>query len=457
MNTLNISDKIPFFKKFLTGESRTILIKKNIIGSSILKGISILVSFLLVPLTIDFVNPTRYGIWLTLSSLMSWFSFFDIGLTHGFRNKFAEAKALGDTQKAKEYVSTTYASLTILFGSLILIVIPINYFIDWSSILNISDIYRDELRTVFGILIFFFCCTIILQIISTLVIADQRNALSSMIHVAGQILTLIIIFLLTRIYSEGNLSVLALALSGSPVLILIISTIFLFTRKYKEYRPSFANIKFSYVKDILGLGSKFFIITSSMLFIFQLINVIISRNLGPETVSQYNIAYKYFSIVMMIWSIVMAPFWSAFTDAYTKNDYNWMKKMLFRLEKIWLISIPLMIIMLSFSNIFYKYWLHNALTVSFTISIFVALYIIINMRGSLYMALINGIGKLQLQLYIYLIFALLAYPLMNYFCKKWGIPGLLLIPSIVYLIQAISGQIQIHKILNKKCSGIWDK
>ena len=44
---------------FTKGDSRTILLKKNIIMSIILKGISILASLAIIPATIDFVNPTR--------------------------------------------------------------------------------------------------------------------------------------------------------------------------------------------------------------------------------------------------------------------------------------------------------------------------------------------------------------------------------------------------------------
>ena len=54
-----------------------------------------------MPLTIDFVNPTQYGIWLTLSSLLAWFSFFDIGLSLGFRNRFAQAKANGVDERQR--------------------------------------------------------------------------------------------------------------------------------------------------------------------------------------------------------------------------------------------------------------------------------------------------------------------------------------------------------------------
>ncbi len=57
---------------------RTFNVGKNILFSFILKGISIIISFLLVPLTIDYLNPSEYGIWLTLSSILGWINLFDI-------------------------------------------------------------------------------------------------------------------------------------------------------------------------------------------------------------------------------------------------------------------------------------------------------------------------------------------------------------------------------------------
>ena len=81
---------------------------RNIVLSFFAKGISVASSLLIVPLTIHYVNPTQYGIWLTLSSIIGWVAFFDLGLGNGFRNRFAEAKAQGDLELAKNYLSTTY-------------------------------------------------------------------------------------------------------------------------------------------------------------------------------------------------------------------------------------------------------------------------------------------------------------------------------------------------------------
>lgn len=111
---VNIRSKI--YSYFTKGNERSVIIKKNIAASLVLKCVSILISLQVVPLTIDYINPTKYGIWLTLSSIIAWLSYFDLGFAHGFRNRFAEAKAKGDIRLAKEYVSTTYAVLFLLFS-----------------------------------------------------------------------------------------------------------------------------------------------------------------------------------------------------------------------------------------------------------------------------------------------------------------------------------------------------
>ena len=83
---------INFFTK---GHERSIKAKKNIAASFVIKGLSIAISLVMVPMTIHYINPTQYGIWITLSSIIGWFSFFDIGFGNGLRNRFAESIAMG--------------------------------------------------------------------------------------------------------------------------------------------------------------------------------------------------------------------------------------------------------------------------------------------------------------------------------------------------------------------------
>ena len=239
-------------KRILTeGDPRSLIIKRNIIGSSILKCVSILISLQVVPLTIDFVNPTQYGIWLTLSSIIAWLSYFDIGLAHGFRNRFAEAVALNDVDLAKKYVSTTYALLFLLFTSILLITLVINSFVNWSNILNIDEIYNEELRVVFGILACFFCTDIVSGVFSKMLIADQKTALVSLIQTGGQLLAFICIYILTKTIT-GSLTILALSFSGIPCLLMLVVSICVFRgKKYRIYKPSIKSVQFSLAKNIL--------------------------------------------------------------------------------------------------------------------------------------------------------------------------------------------------------------
>ena len=57
------------------GSERSIKAKKNVLSMLFIKGGSILVGLLLVPLTLEYVDSESYGIWLTLSSMVAWISF----------------------------------------------------------------------------------------------------------------------------------------------------------------------------------------------------------------------------------------------------------------------------------------------------------------------------------------------------------------------------------------------
>jgi len=141
---------------FTKGHVRSLKAKKNILISFILNGFSILVSFLLVPITLEYLNPTKYGIWLTLSSIMGWLNFFDIGLGNGLRNKLTEAFALNDLKLAKSYVSTTYAIIALITAVVYVIFLVIMPFLNWEVIFNIPIETASELNKVIIIVFTFF-------------------------------------------------------------------------------------------------------------------------------------------------------------------------------------------------------------------------------------------------------------------------------------------------------------
>lgn len=438
------------------GNERTKNIKKNIVGSIIIKGASIIIQLLLVPLTLGYLNSELYGIWLTLSSIMLWLSFFDVGFTLGLKNRLAEAIALGNYDKGKSLVSTTYFMMIIIFVPLGFILEAIVPYINWSSFLNVSLDYNEQLVQVVQVIVACFCLQMIFNVIASVLAAFQKVALSSLFPVIGNFLALIIIYFLTKFTSSSLLN-LALAISYLPVLVYIVSSIIFFKGTLKRVAPSFKHIDLSLIKDIFNLGFRFFIIQIQMIVLYQSTNILISNISSPIDVTSYNLAYKYISIALMLFNIILGPIWPAFTDAYTKKDYAWMNDVYRRMVQIYGILCLAILIMLVVSPFAYNLWFGDKAVVPFFMTISVALYVIIHSWDSLQVVLINGIGCVTIQTVVTVIGLVLHIPMSLFLGKYWGALGVVFSMIIINSIYSIIFTIQIRKVLHKRAYGIWSK
>lgn len=207
---------------FRQGDSRTLLMKKNIIASFLLKGGSIIVSFLLVPMTLGYLNPYEYGIWLTLNSVLSWVYLLDIGLGNGLRNKLAEARAKGDMQLGKIYVSTTFFFMTLIIVVFYGLFLIGQNFLDWYSILNVDPAKVDNLGSIVTVVMAFFCLSFVFKLIGNVYMAWQLPAMNDLLAFVGSLISLVIIFILTKT-SSGSLFDVAMTFSAIPAVVYAIA------------------------------------------------------------------------------------------------------------------------------------------------------------------------------------------------------------------------------------------
>lgn len=444
------------FSFFTKGHKRSITAKKNIVASFAIKGVSIAISLVMVPITIHYVNPTQYGIWLTLSSIIGWFSFFDIGFGNGLRNKFTESIAKGEHEKARIYVSTTYAILSIIISVVLLLFFCINPFLNWSRILNSPPEMAGELGVLALIVFVFFCLQFVLQLIITVMTANQQPAKASLLFFFGNLVSLLVIFILTKT-TAGNLVYLGTVFSITPVAVIIVSSIWYYSHEYKRYAPSFKYVKFKYSYDLMSLGLKFFIIQIASVIFYQTSNVIIAQLFGPIQVTPYNIAFKYFSVIPMFFGIMLTPFWSAFTEAWSKNDLVWIRSIMRRLKRIWVVLVVIAFVMLVIANHTYEVWVGKDIIVPLSMSTAIFFYVIINAWNGIFSNFLNGIGKIRLQLYIAVIGSSINIPLAIVLGKALGIYGVVLATVIVSLMSAIILPIQYNKIICNTAQGTWIK
>lgn len=439
---------------FFDSHERSINANRNIIALFLIKGCSVVISLLLIPLTLHYISSIKYGIWLTLSSIIAWFGFFDIGFGNGLRNKLTEALANGETTLARKYISTTYAILILIILIILVLFLIINPFLDWTKILNTQADMASELSKLAVMVFISFCIQFVLQLLTIVITSDQKPAKTAFINLLGNILTLIIIFILTK-STKGSLLYLGATLSFTPILVLLSASFWYYKREYKEYTPGLKYVDFSYAKSLMALGIKFFIISICAVIIFQTNNIIIAQLLGPNEVTSYNIANRYFGIILTLFSILMTPFWSAFTEAHSKKDYTWIKKTINKLQVIWLVTVLFTIIMLLVSNIIYSFWIGKEVLIPFQVSLLVAVYVLLYNWQMIYLHFLNGLGKVQIQLFSLLFMAILNVPLAVILGRQLGILGIILSSIFLFSFLGVILFLQYRKIINNRAYGIW--
>lgn len=440
-----------------SGSSRTIKAKKNIVAGFGVKGVAMILGLVKVPIILNYLNAEKYGIWLTIASIVDWVHYFDLGIGHGLRNKFAEAIAEGDKVKAKKLVSTAYYYITIIFGIVGIVLIPLLFLINWQKVLNTTLVSQQELLFSVLFVLVMFILRFILYQISEILKAVQRPALSDIFLPIASCVTLICVFLL-RFVSKDSLFLACVAISAPPVIILLFANLYFFHKEYKEFSPSLKDIDNSLFKDTFTLGLKFFIIQLSGLVMFASSNIILTQLVNPSEVTLYNISRQYFNLPFMVFGIILSPFWSAITDAYVRGEYDWIKKSMRSLLIIGGLFVIGEFMMLIISPWAYRVWIGDSIEIPFMLSAVTSIMFVFYLIGAPFSHFLNGTGKLELSTRIGIIQVLLFLPIAILLTKVLGAFGLVLSMIIVNSIpQIVLGPLQYKMLIQKKAKGIWNK
>lgn len=442
----------------LEGTIRSKRAKINIVAMATIKFISISISFFYVPLLVQSLNSVNYGIWLTITSLVSWISILDVGLGHGLRNKLSEALAKNDIKLGREYISTAYVFITILITILIIIFLLIQKKVNWVTVLNIDNLEIDGLNILISIVFIAFGTQLILNLINSIFYSLQMPAFSALISMIGQLLSFLTVLIQVHLFNIKSLPILGGTIAIIPPLVTLIISILSFAFKYKNLSPNFKYFNTNKISKIMSLGAKFFILQISVIFIYQTNNIIITRTLGPEYVTEYNIAYKYLFIVYFIFSIIITPIWSAATEAYIKKEFNWIKDTIKKLELLFLLSIGIIIVMILIAPYVYRLWLgDSAIIINSEINIAMGLAAIGQMAYGIYGYIINGIGKINLITSINIFIAIIYIPVCIILTRTMGLIGVCIMGFIVNIILTAICRIQSNKLLNEQAKGLWNQ
>ncbi|MCO6477284.1 MAG: oligosaccharide flippase family protein [Phaeodactylibacter sp.] len=440
------------------GHERTIKAKKNVLLAIFLKGIGVLIGFAYFPISLAYLSPEKFGIFLTLSSIIDWFSQLDVGIGNGLRNKFGEAVADGEDERAQGYVSTAYFIVGSVFSGFTLIFFVASWFLPWAEWLQAEAHLNQEIAILAMLMFGAFAIRFVSSLVFQLFYAFQQSGAVQAFNTITKVLFLL--FILVIAYTtEESLILFGAAKTFTFAFVPMFVGFYYFSGKFKKYRPKLRLAKMIHVRSLFSLGFQFFLIRMSMIVIHQTNNFLIAGFVNLESVTHFQAAYKYLSIFLMLFVILTNQLWGANIEAYKKGDMKWMKKTMNGVTKIWLFTVLASVLLVAISPMFYHLWLQDKIQIPFMLSVAVAISVCITNWVNMFNIVINGTGKIWLQMVTWVSTAIVNIPVSLFFVKylHLGAVGIVMGTVVCLLPLAILSPLQVNKLLNKTDRGVWAK
>lgn len=401
-------------------------LKLNIISNFFLKGFSIVINFLTIPLMLNYLNSEEYGLWILVLSITNWIYTFDIGIGNGLKNKIAQYLSLKNYIEIKKYIITSYFFVAILSVIIFGLICMLFNILNLNTLLKVNFLNKNELLFLMIINVGFVCFNFILSLCNNIFIGSQKIYLSALNNVFSQSLNLIFIGIL-YLKEEKSIFYLSISYGVSISISHIILTIYYFYQNTIMI-PKISDISLKKLHSVLNIGGKIFISQIAGLIIFSTDNFIITNFLGPEMVTEYSIVYKFFSIPLIAINLILGPVWPEATKEYYNKNYDWFKNILKKLKKMFIFLILGMLLMICIGKKFIYIWTTYKVDPSISLIIITALSIILICYSGIYSTLLNGINEISFMMILSIVQAIMNIFLSYVFIKytALGVNGVIL-------------------------------
>lgn len=427
---------------------------KQLSSNFIFKLISAFLGFFIISFSLHLIGEKNYGLWMTIFTMINWFTIFDLGIGGGLRNELGKSIANNSVLNGKKAIST---SLILIFEAILLIgfiFFSLYYIIDWQILFNTNIPKSELLKTLVNVFLTFI----------VLLISKLNNSLLNALH-KSELVTLnfllyqIILILTLLIYSSSlGFKIFSILEYSRIVLLSTVLTYFSFIfwtffRYYRNFIPHFKYYDKKVRKRISKIGAKFFLIQISAIILYSTDLFFINRYVNNEEAALYSILQKYYGVLIIIFGLFIAPIWSIIVEAKEKKDFYFIKKIHSNLILLFTGVVIVGFIMFIFRNYIFLIWIPNFYSSAKDLlpNLLMLLYTLSICIMQIYSSIQNGLGDVKVQT-IYAGIASILNLLITYYglaIYGYGINWALFVSVLVNVPGIFIYRIYVMKQINK--------
>ena len=194
-------------------------------------------------------------------------------------------------------------------------------------------------------------------------------------------------------------------------------------------------INFSTIKVITGSGMLFLVLQVVGALTYTSDSLIIAQMLGPTAVADYTIPEKLFSLISVALTMMLAPLWPAYSEAFARGDKDWIRKTLKRslLFSVSIAAISTTVLVL-FGPVIISLWLGHEIYPPFLLLLGLAVWKILEAAGNALAVFLNGARIIRFQVIAGIITAIASVLLKLFLIRQIGISGVVWATTTSYVI-----------------------
>jgi O-antigen/teichoic acid export membrane protein len=285
------------------------------------KGIPLLSTIALLPLSFRYLGAERYGLWVTITSFVLFLGFADLGIGNGLTVRIAQADGADNQESSAVSISAAFYFLLPL--SILLLAASA-----WAThSINLGTFYgvRSPLANseAGAATLFLLICTFAampLSIVLRVETGFQQGFVADLWNAAGNLLGFVAVILVIR--QGGGLPAMVLAMAGLPQLVTACNWIVQFFFIRPNLRPRLRLFHTRVALSLLAMGGLFVVQQCFGLIYYVSDNLVIARTMGLTEVARYAVIQRFFSVGFVTQYLVM-PLWPAVGEALARRDFAW--------------------------------------------------------------------------------------------------------------------------------------